>query len=234
VRDVVTGPVQRVTNNILVAFGKKAVYVRDKNGQELFFNGTYLGSETQNSIYINLDSNISVLRVASHEALHAMRRQAPDVYKTLNAALTKLVNNGAGAKHLVSRGYIQNEAEFDSTNINSRLREELNADVFGDVLSDPKALNDLINGMKPTAAKQFLHQARTLLDKIIGKLKGDKTLGASAYADLVNAREYVVAAAKEYARRADAGGVPVTQIQQTLTGSNSLRNAMTHPRLMGK
>lgn len=41
-RDVVTGPVQRAVNNILAAFGKKAVYVRDKNGKVVSFDGINL------------------------------------------------------------------------------------------------------------------------------------------------------------------------------------------------
>lgn len=207
-----------VAEKIAGAFGKRIVYIRDKNGNKLssLLNGAYgasIGADP-NVIYINGDGSITRFphRIVSHEILHALRFQAPEVYDTLLKAIHKHINTTKGAEHLVRRKYIDaadvaKTAEDLKQNKGSVLVEELVADAFADILSDPSSLDQLLSRMKPSLAQKFLAEARKLLDKMHMVLTNDKTLKSADYADLTKMREHVIAAAKEYARRVEAGEV---------------------------
>lgn len=192
------------------AFGKRVVFIRDRAGQKLFFDGIYNDGLDQNAVYVDANSSAGAHRVTAHEILHALRTQAPDVYKVLERGLRPIIDKKAGADHLAGRGYgSQEELQKDLADNTGDMQEELVADVFSDVLLDPAALDELLGKMQPSVAQKFLTRVRLMLDKALAAVRG---LGSDTYADLVKARQHVIAAAKEYARRVEAGQIEAAEV----------------------
>ena len=184
---------------IASAFGKKVRFVESTDGTDLsrHLHAWYDGSDP-NTIWMTGAGKYKPTHLVAHEILHALKNDHPELYKQLADNLRPLIDKAGRDAHLDKLGY-NNDPEHVK-------EEEGIAEVWGDIVGDKNGLLQIAERLDEPHAKQLFRTARDFVSRAIGKLVGKQNLVAKRYVkDLVTAREHIIDAAAEYAKRVHAG-----------------------------
>ncbi|MDN5937296.1 MAG: hypothetical protein L0H83_01405, partial [Salinisphaera sp.] len=123
------------------------------------------------NIYINVDSNFSLSRIAGHELVHSLRTGNPQAYEALSRAV-----------HLLSNGYSEYGRRIRDTYAkdglpdpgNAVVNEEFVADIVGAMWQEPGFMRELAAATDPSTFKRIVNAILAWLDNIQAKIKGHK------------------------------------------------------------
>lgn len=170
-------------------FGKRVQAFDDPEGT-LGADGFVDGRDTD-TIYLNVNSQMSPLAVFGHELAHQIERDMPGVYRTIKAAVAKSMDTGARAAA---------RADRPGTNL-----DEVTSDVVGNAMADPEFWPGLFRelGVAKVPLDVVQRMASAVSDALTKVLrlvrqpgfKADKIVGDR----LVEVREAVREGVRQYA-----------------------------------
>lgn len=137
--------------------GHKPVWFRNVSGESI--DGAFFNGKLFLSVEMNGDPAVTV---TAHELIHAMRKEAPDIYTALEQEIVRLSEGRTDAydANRMGRGY---EAR--------QIREEHVADFAGETLANPRKLQEALRD-NPTLFERIVTFMRDFLDRIKRKLAG--------------------------------------------------------------
>lgn len=200
---------RRTAESIAKVFGHKVIFVESEDGRTLDIDGSIVGSHP-NHIILAADSRQQLSRVAVHEMVHGLRRNAPEIYAQLVRNLRENYNPLAVAKHLAERNY---DSALPSVNDNpeqfspeNRNEEEWVSDHVSDIIHRPEAVKQLaerMEGQKKGSGQAFLQHVKDFIDSLITKLRGEGfgTEAALTSKSLKKSRDAVVEALAAYQQK---------------------------------
>lgn len=153
-------------------FGGRTVVVQNHTPEALDVQGLTLRDGNR---LVNRDADAPLLSVASHEMLHQMQRDRPDLYEELEAEIRRqgrLDDFGA-----VLHARAQASGEKPGAISDKTVREELVADAVGDALTDPEFIDRLAQ-RNPSLFAKVAEYFKKALDTVLSRLKD---LGSSKY-----------------------------------------------------
>lgn len=160
---------QRAAKLIAAAFGKEVVLVK---ADPTKFEGKMF-QDDPSKVYVNVDSNRSIRKVTGHELLHTLKRTNQRVYANLMRAMRGALDlKRAGGKY--ENYYAEGRPEAGDT----RHIEEFAADIFGDLMDDPKFWLHVFHRSEKPLVKKLWDAVRMMLDVIRMKLRiGERRTG---------------------------------------------------------
>jgi len=198
-------------------FGKKVELFRhnrpaDNAMNADSFDGAVIDSDTQ-TIFLNADAkDAHHLVVAGHEIGHQMKKDAPDLYKTLESRLKSDLKDGNLANFARYYGTAEKDVYAKLRNADSRgaLVEEFISDLIGNRSAEYRTMLDIFGAAKGSKDAGMIYKvAQFLVDFIDGLMA---RINRSKFAttdklvtDLDKVRKEVRAALKEYAVRQNVG-----------------------------
>lgn len=134
----------------------------------LDFAGVALRRDGDRRTYVNVDAPYPLMGVLGHESLHIMRRDQPQLYGELVAALRPLVDEPAFARY--ARRLDATNRKIDGRGMSEdQIREEAVADIVGDMLLDPRIWDRIEDRDLVTRLLEWL---REIFAKIADTLRG--------------------------------------------------------------
>lgn len=178
------------------AFGLEVVFVDGVGNlpSGLDFDGLYRKGER--TIYIAADSTKPFHAVIGHEFLHWLENTAPDAYEAFKDAVAPVLR--ARAANTAAKEYGSNYAQFGMSESGQAAAgwEELYADTFADVWSEPEFWRTALNAMAPSLAQRILGRWTAFVLKLKMALGLDRSnpLVRDLYTDFATVRAAVTEA----------------------------------------
>lgn len=220
--------VARNIEQIARLFGKKVVFfTQSEEGQQA--DGFWVRG---NTIYINAQSSVTHLRILGHELTHAMRKQAPEAYDRMFAAVKDLLTDDQIRAH-----YLDYKGEALEGEITDAMRdfvaEEWMADLSGNRFAESsfwESVFQKIEGQHGSSlAKSIINKLRmafvSAINKLVAAVKGNQfAVDMRVAQDLEAIRDAIAtgfadyaAAVKRGAAPAEAGGAKFSGLKMEIT-----------------
>ena len=155
-------------------FGRKVEFIRsDDRGMR----GVYMGGK---SLFVNADTARPHAEVIGHELLHSLRAESPETYNRLVSALEPVLRDSEARAFKQARQAIH-DAHGLGRLPDSKLHEELIADIVGDHFADPAFIRELQKSLEPDLFRRIAAHILDFLDRARSKLSGSrKDMGRQA------------------------------------------------------
>jgi len=181
--------------------GKEVVWYRALGTHP--YNGAAFGHPR--FVFVNVNGTLDpVFVTAGHEVTHLMQREAPEIYRELEAVVLRQAKN---------------RSRFDENRRGRRyeerqLNEELVADFVGESLQDPTVLTRALGG-NPTLLERVQAFIRRVLEQIRNRLgRNDTPTARGAIANLRTAERALEKAWREWSQGGNDGGDGVRLARQ--------------------
>jgi hypothetical protein len=178
------------------SFGLEVVFVDGVGNlpSKLDFDGLHVKGERR--IYVAADSTKPFHAVIGHEFLHWLENTAPDAYEAFKDAVAPVLR--ARAANTAAKEYGSNYAQFGMSESGQAAAgwEELYADTFADVWSEPEFWRTALNAMAPSLAQRILGRWTAFVLKLKMALGLDRSnpLVRDLYTDFATVRAAVTEA----------------------------------------
>ncbi|MGO1069322.1 LPD38 domain-containing protein [Lysobacter sp. CA199] len=181
------------------ATGTEVVIVRNLNPDAINFNGI---TTRRGVLYVDETADHPATTVASHEFVHQLRVDAPDLYRELETEVRRQGNLPAWLQEL--RRQIGDQPGADELARRDHV-EELTANAVGDALTDRKFLERMARE-SPAPFRRMADAFMRFLDDLVGRVRG---LGSERYlSDVETFRDLLADVLAQFSERGD-GGRPV-------------------------
>jgi hypothetical protein len=136
-------------------FGRKVVFYEASHETH---QGIYHGG---NTLYINVDGNVSALAVAGHEFIHSLKKSHPELYAKAHAATVAMlkadIKRAAGYRRYYGKNKGSERLNMDA------LADELLSDIGGNAMQDGSFFKEMFDQIHATHPHT---EARSLITKI--------------------------------------------------------------------
>lgn len=154
-----------LANAVRRMFGRRVEFI---GSDDPGMRGAYIGGKT---LFVNTAARKPHTAIIGHELLHSLRDEAPDVYNRLVSDLAGVVKDDAGTsfKRFLNELRAQHGlSQLDDT----KLHEELIADVVGDHFADPRFVRQMQMSLEPNLFRRVAAHIMDFIDRVLSKVSG--------------------------------------------------------------